>query len=72
MICCEPIIQNFLSESITTVGYIGNKPTVSVAYLQADGTFISTGMFTQILITATEVIIDHGGPASGFVKLIAS
>ena len=72
MICCVPIIQSFLSESITTVGYTGNKPTVSVAYLQANGTFITIGVMTQIQITATSVIIDHGGPASGWVKLIAT
>lgn len=72
MICCTAIIQPFLSEAITTVGYTGNKPTVSVAYLQADGTFISSGIMTQIQITLTDVIIDHGGPASGFVKLIAA
>ncbi len=70
MICCTSIIQSFLSESITTIGYTGAKPTVTVAYLQPDGSFITTGVFTNIELTPTQVIIDHGGPASGFCKLI--
>lgn len=72
MICCSPIIQTFFNESVTTVGYTGNKPTVSVAYIQDDGSFIFEGVFHQIQITSIEVIIDHGGVESGYVKLITT
>lgn len=70
MICCLPIIQPFLAESVTTIGYTGNKPTVTVAYLQGDGTFSVAGVFTLVTITNTQVIVDHGGNFSGYVKLI--
>lgn len=72
MICCNPTIQSFASESISIVNYTGNKPTVSVAYLQTNGTFITIGVMTQIQVTPTQVIIDHGGLASGYIKLITT
>lgn len=70
MSCCTNTIQSFLFASTTTVPYVGNRPTVSVIYLQSDGTFLAAGVFTQINIQPTEVIIDHGGAASGVVKLM--
>ena len=70
MNCCNTTIQTFSSEAITTVPYIGTRPTVSVAYLQPDNTLLFNGVMTQINITATDVVIDHGGLASGIVKLI--
>lgn len=72
MICCPATIQPFLSEAVTTIGYTGNKPTVSVAYLQTDGTFNVAGIMTLITVTPTQVIVDHGGPASGYVKLLTT
>jgi hypothetical protein len=57
-------------ESVTTVPYTGAKPTVSVAYLQADGTLLVQGVMSQINITTTDVVIDHGGAFSGVVKLL--
>lgn len=70
MNCCNFTIQPFAAEAITTVPYTGVKPTVSVAYLQPDNTLLFNGVMTQINITTTDVIIDHGGIASGIVKLI--
>lgn len=70
MTCCSPTIQQFSSESITTVPYTGTRPTISVIYLQPDNSFLSSGVMTQINFTTTDVIIDHGGLASGVVKLL--
>ncbi len=56
-------------QSTTTVPYTGNGPTISIVYLQPNGTFLQAGVMTQINFTTTDVIIDHGGPASGYVKL---
>lgn len=69
MPCCTTNTKNFVQESVTTVPYTGLKPTVDVLYLQPDNTFIGMGVFTQIEITATDVIVSHGGAASGIVKL---
>jgi hypothetical protein len=70
MSCCTVNITSFASEAITTIPWSGVRPTIDVAYLQADGTFLQMGVFTQINFTTTDVIIDHGGTASGYVKLI--
>jgi len=69
-VCCNVTIQPFAVESVTTVPYTGTKPTVSVIYLQPDGTFLQAGVFTQINLSTTDVVITHGGLASGIVKLI--
>ncbi len=68
MNCCNNTITSFAVESVTTVPYTGVKPTVSVLYLQPDGSFLQMGVFTQINIQPTSVIINHGGVASGIVK----
>ncbi len=70
MTCCPSNITSFAAESITTVPYTGARPIVSVAYLMPDGTFQTAGIFTQIEITPTEIIIDHGEVASGIIKLL--
>lgn len=70
MICCTPTITNFILETVTTVPYTGNRPIVTVLYLQPDNTFQEAGILTLIQITATDVIIDHGGVATGLVKLL--
>ncbi len=70
MTCCTPIIQPFANQLVTTVPYIGNRPTVDVLYLQTDGTFIQSGIFTQIEITPTDVIVTHGEASTGIVKLL--
>lgn len=69
MTCCNSNITPFAAASTTMVPYTGNRPTISVIYLQPDGTFLQAGVFTQINFTTTDVIIDHGGPASGYVLL---
>lgn len=57
-------------ESVTTVPWVGDRPTISVAYLQDDGTFLVNGVMTQIDFQPTEFIIDHGGAASGVIKIL--
>lgn len=70
MICCNITIESFLAQATTTIPYTGNRPTVSVIYLQADGTFLQAGVMIQINIIGTDVVVDHGGIASGFVKIM--
>jgi hypothetical protein len=70
MICCEQTISAFFNESTTTVPYTGNRPTVTVNYKQPDGSYLAAGIFTLIEVTPTEVIVDHGGPSTGVVKLL--
>jgi len=70
MSCCKESIFSFVNQATTSVGYTGAKPTIQVLYLQPDGSFVQSGIFTQIQITATDIIIDHGGLATGTVKLL--
>lgn len=70
MICCDVNIIPFISQASTTIPYTGSRPTVSVIYLQADGTYLQAGVMTQINIIGTDVVVDHGGLASGFIKVM--
>lgn len=70
MICCQVTIQPFAAEAITHIPWTGDRPTVSVAYLQPDGTLLVSGVMTQIDFQPTEFIIDHGGQASGVIKIL--
>ena len=70
MICCNITIESFLAQSLTTIPFTGQRPIVSVIYLQPDGTFLQAGVMTQINVIGSQVVVDHGGPASGYVKLI--
>lgn len=70
MTCCNPLVSYFFNESITTVPYTGVKPIVQVLYKQPDNTYLAAGIFTQIEITATDIIIDHGGSETGIVKIL--
>jgi hypothetical protein len=49
----------------------GNAPNVNVSYW--DGTqYVAAGIMTQIRFDTypvTQVIIDHGGPATGLIKI---
>ncbi len=71
MTCCNINIIPFAAVATSTVPYVGNKPTVSVMYLQADGTFLVAGVFTQVNIAGGLVQVDHGGGfQSGFIKIL--
>lgn len=78
MPCCNPLIQSFFNEAVTTIGYspsmqeqYGDAPKVSVYYW--DGTrYLAAGVFTSISFTGypvTSVTVDHGGSSTGIVKL---
>lgn len=78
MPCCEPMIQPFFNEAITTVGYgpslqsqYGNAPRVTVFYW--DGTqYVAAGIFTSIAFTGfpvTSITVDHGGVSTGLLKI---
>ncbi len=69
MNCCNVILTQFVNEEETTVPYTGTRPIVDVAYAQDSGGYILAGVFTQIEITPTDVIVNHGGASSGIVKL---
>lgn len=72
MTCCTTSNVTFLNEAITVVPYSGQRPTIEVAYLQNDGTFIlgGAGIFNQIAFGASSFTIDHGAVSSGVIKLL--
>lgn len=71
MACCELNTTNFVNVATTTIPYageFGDKPLVQVIYY--DGTsWVFMGIFTNIKIEPTQIVIDHGGLATGIVKL---
>lgn len=78
MSCCSPTIVPFFNAASTTVSYgpsmllqYGQAPNVSVTYW--DGTqYVMAGITTQVKLVGfpvTQISVDHGGPATGFIKI---
>lgn len=78
MSCCNATITPFFNVSSTTIGYgpslqslYGLAPKVTVLYW--DGVqYVAAGIMTSIAFDTFPVgsiTIDHGGPATGLVKL---
>jgi hypothetical protein len=78
MSCCSPTIVPFFNAATSTIDYgpslqlqFGQAPNVSVSYW--DGTqFVAAGITTQIkfdTFPVTQIIVDHGGPATGIIKI---
>lgn len=78
MSCCNPTIIPFFNTPTTTVAYgpamqsqYGQAPNVTVSYW--DGTqFVAAGIMTQVkfdTFPVTQIDIDHGGIASGLIKI---
>lgn len=68
MACCELNTVNFVNVATTTIPYVGEKPLIQVSYY--DGTsWVFNGVFTSIKIEPTQIVIDHGGLATGIVKI---
>lgn len=71
--CCDIILTTFTNQTLSIIPYSGDRPTVSVAYL-IDGIWQAMGVATNIkfknTITGTKVVVDHGGIASGVIKLV--
>lgn len=68
MPCCPQNITSFFNQTSTTISYSGVKPLVSVIYF-VDGVWKEAGVFTEIRFTGSNVIVNHGGPATGKIVL---
>ena len=69
MICCTINTFYFSNESVTTIPLDAGGPTVQVYYEQPGGLYVA-GIFTSVKLTGTSIVIDHGGPMTGYVKVI--
>lgn len=77
--CCTPYVLPFESQSTTVINYtptlranFGLIPTVEVLYRQQDGSHIKAEVqITLNGIAADKIEIDHGGTATGYIKLSA-
>lgn len=77
MSCCNPTIITFFNSATTTVAYgpglqsqYGPVPNINVSYW--DGTqYVAAGIMTQVKFDypVTNIMIDHGGPATGLIKI---
>jgi len=68
MACCEVIYRTFVNEAVTTVPFTGAVPTVTISYL-LDGEW-SVSVATVVKIVGGSVVIDHGGIATGLIKIL--
>lgn len=70
MPCCVPIVKAFINQTATVVPITSGAPVVRVYYKNTDNTWTAGGVFTQIsIIPGVSVTVDHGGPATGVVKV---
>jgi hypothetical protein len=79
MTCCQTTYKPFANVSQTILPWSGNRPTVTVSYL-VDGVWVAMGVQTVINIfnggdpnapaDVPVVVVDHGGPATGVVKMV--
>ncbi len=77
MFCCPQTILPFTNEPITIIGLTDALkssytlvPNIEVVYLdEQTGEYVLEGIITNIHVTASQIIIDHGGNATGFIKL---
>lgn len=69
MICCDIQIIPFVAAASSTIPYTGDRPTVTVSYF-VDGVWQALGYVTNQTLTDTDIIIDHGGPMTGVIKIV--
>lgn len=69
MTCCNIQIIPFVAQASSTIPYTGDKPTVTVSYL-VDGAWQALGYVTNQTLSNTEIVIDHGGPMTGVIKVV--
>lgn len=69
MPCCTQTITTFVNETTTTVPYVGERPTVTVSYL-VDGVWYAQGVATVVQVTASSVVVTHGGSSTGVVVML--
>jgi hypothetical protein len=77
MLCCAQTILPFTNEPITVIGLTDAlknaysfAPNIEVVYLdEQTGEYVLEGIITNVHITSSQIIIDHGGNATGFIKL---
>lgn len=68
MSCCNITYRTFVNEAVTTIPYTGAVPTVTVSYL-VDGEW-NISVATSIKLVGGNIVVDHGGIATGVVKVI--
>lgn len=75
MSCCPYFITPFNNASVTTIDYgpliqaeYGRRPTV-VVYYRDNGELVLSDEMNRVEVTEDSIIVDHGGPASGIVKV---
>ena len=68
MLCCPEIIVPFNGVAETVVPYSGTSPLIQMVY-SVGGQLIAQGVFTNWTLSAGTITFDHGGVASGFIKI---
>lgn len=68
MTCCPENTIPFVNQATSTIPFTGDKPLVTVSYF-IDGVWRALGVMTQIRFVGSNIEIDHGGAATGIIKL---
>lgn len=74
---CNALLQTFNNSSQTVIlvddalrARMCEIPLVTVVHKQPDGTYLPAIVSVALNgIPVTEIVVDHGGPASGIIKI---
>jgi len=69
MNCCTLNTISFVNATNSVVPFTGAAPSVDLLYRNEAGEYQSSGPFTAIVIEGGNVVIDHGGPATGIILI---
>lgn len=64
--CCSEQVTRFVNQTETNIPWVGDKPHVNVMYLIGG---VWQKAVSQITFASGYVSIDHGGEATGVVKI---
>lgn len=75
MTCCPFIQQSFVAASEVVIPFgdiqkaiYGAQPNVQVYYKEGSTYYLSDDM-NQVRVTASQIIVNLGGPGTGFIKV---
>lgn len=72
MCCSADIIVPFTNTGTTYIPFpsgFTRMPIITVGYENVDGSLTQIGIFTEARITPNSIEIDHGGIATGIVRV---
>lgn len=75
MECCSSTISSFVNQPVSYIPYsaelqqmYGPLPAVDVIYVNELGQY-QQGVFSEVKIVSGNIMVNHGGPATGLILI---